>query len=141
MTEGVGDPLLEPGAALDRLAAWKGHIDQLAADTKAMNDRLSELRVTATDPNGTVEVSVDARGALLDLRLGWRIHHIDPKTVARIIMSTIREARRRVADQAQEIIAETVGTESIAARAIAAQVGDRLRNADSTSHVDEVDRS
>jgi hypothetical protein len=46
-----------------------------------------------------------------------------------------------VADRAQEIIAETVGTESTAARAIAAQVGERLRNADSTNHVSEVDRS
>jgi hypothetical protein len=84
-----------------------------------------------------VEVTVDAQGVLLDLKLGRRIHHIDPETVARTIMNTVREARRRVADQAQEIIAETVGTESTAARAIAAQVGSRLRSVDS---VDEVDR-
>src|SRR5690242_7642331 len=110
MTEGVGDgdPLLEPGAALDRLAAWKGRINQLAADTKAMNDRLSQLRVTATDRDRMVEVSVDAQGVLLDLRLGWRIRHVDPETVARTIMSTVQEARRGLADRAQEIIAETI---------------------------------
>src|SRR4051794_39734005 len=130
MRAGAGDvdPLLEPGAALDRLAAWKGRIDQLAADAKAMSTRLGELRVTAADDNRMVEVTVDAQGTLVDLRLGRRIQQVEPDTVARTIMNTIREARRRTADRAEEIIAETVGTESPAARAMAAQVADRLRD-------------
>ena len=57
------DPILEPGAALDRLAAWKG------------------------------------------------------------------EARRQLAVRAKEIVTETLGTESPAARAIAARVGERDRPA------------
>ncbi|MFI7599944.1 YbaB/EbfC family nucleoid-associated protein [Actinoplanes sp. NPDC049681] len=126
---GDPDPLLQPGEALDRLAAWKGRIDRLAADTKAMSDRLGELRTTAADDNRMVEVTVDAQGALVDLRLGPRIRQVDPEVVARTIMTTIQQARRRAADRAQEIIAETVGTESPAARAIAAQVGERLRGA------------
>ncbi|PRY33333.1 YbaB/EbfC DNA-binding family protein [Pseudosporangium ferrugineum] len=129
MGAGATEPLLEPGQALDRLAAWKGRIDQLAADTRAMSERLGELRVTAADDNRMVEVTVDAQGALVDIRLGRRIQQVEPETVARTIMATMREARRKTADRAQEIITETLGTESPAARAMAAQVADRLRTA------------
>ncbi|BCJ48667.1 hypothetical protein Asp14428_01420 [Actinoplanes sp. NBRC 14428] len=129
MGAGATEPLLEPGQALDRLAAWKGRIDQLAADTRAMSERLGELRVTAADDNRMVEVTVDAQGALVDIRLGRRIQQVEPETVARTIMATMREARQKTADRAQEIITETLGTESPAARAMAAQVADRLRAA------------
>jgi len=125
----MGDPILEPGAALDRLAAWKGRIDQLAADTRTMSDQLRGLRVTVIDEHRMVEVGVDAQGVLTGLRLSRRIQQVDPDTVAEAIMSAVREARRRVADRAQEIIGETLGAESPAARAIAAQVGQRLREA------------
>lgn len=132
MTSGIGDGdgLLEPGAAMERLAAWKGRIDQLAADTKAMSDRLAILRVTAEDDTRMVKVTLDSQGALVDIRLGRRIQQIEPEAVGQAIMKTIEMARRRTAEQAQEIIADTVGTESPAARAIAIQVGARLRAAE-----------
>ena len=120
------DPILEPGAALDRLAAWKDRIDRLATDTRSMSVQLDRLRVTATDDSGTVEVTVDAQGALVDLRLGRGIQQLEPERVAEAIMTTIREAKGRIAGRAQAIVAETIGTESPAARAIAAQIGERL---------------
>src|SRR4051794_27915399 len=124
MRAGAGDvdPLLEPGAAVDRLGAWKGRVDQPAADTKAGSTRLGELRGTAADDNRVVGGPAAAQGTLAALRLGRRIQQVEPDTVARTIMNTIGEARRRTADRAQEIIAETVGTESPAARAMATQV-------------------
>ncbi|WBB65959.1 YbaB/EbfC family nucleoid-associated protein [Micromonospora sp. WMMD812] len=133
---GAGIPgtggLLDPDGAMERLAEWKGRIDRLAADTRAMNDRLQDLRVTTADGNGLAEVTVDSAGALVDLRLGQRIHRVAPDVVARTIMDTIRVARQQLADRAQEIIADTVGTESAAARAIAERVGQQLRDADPT---------
>jgi DNA-binding protein YbaB len=119
--------ILDPDGARARLEAWKGRIDKLAADTKAMSDQLQDVRVSATDPNGLTEVTVDSTGLLLDLRLTDRIHHTDPAVVAQAIMGAIRDARNTVADRSQEIIAETVGTESAAARAIAESVDRQLR--------------
>ncbi|MFG1675111.1 YbaB/EbfC family nucleoid-associated protein [Micromonospora sp. NPDC049282] len=124
--------LLDPDGAVERLAAWKGRIDQLAADTKAMSDRLQELRVTAADGNGLCEVTVDSTGALCDLRLGPRTQRVAPDVVARTVMDTIREAKRQLADRSQEIIADTVGTDSAAGRAVAERVGQRLRDPDAT---------
>jgi DNA-binding protein YbaB len=119
--------ILDPDGARARLDAWKGRIDKLAADTKAMSDQLQDVQVTAADPNGLAQVTVDSTGSLLDLRLTERIHQTDPAAVAQAIMSTLRDAKNKVADRSQEIIAETVGTESAAARAIADSVDRQLR--------------
>lgn len=119
--------ILDPDGARARLDAWKGRIDKLAADTKAMSDQLQNVQVTAADPNGLAQVTVDSTGSLLDLRLTERIHQTDPAAVAAAIMSTLRDAKNKVADRSQEIIAETVGTESAAARAIAESVDRQLR--------------
>jgi DNA-binding protein YbaB len=125
-----GGGLLEPGGAMERLAAWKGRIDRLAADTKSMSDRLQELRSTASDDNGLVVVTVDSTGVLVGLELTQRIQRVAPDVVARAIMSTIGEAKRKIAASSREIIEETVGTESEAARAIAARVEHQLRGPD-----------
>ncbi|HEV2782708.1 MAG TPA: YbaB/EbfC family nucleoid-associated protein [Actinophytocola sp.] len=119
--------ILDPDGARERLLAWKGRIDKLAADTQEMSDRLQSVRVSASDPTGLAEVTVDSTGGLVDLRLTDRIHRVAPDVVARTIMATIGEARSKVADRSQEIIAETVGTESPAAREIAERVGRQLR--------------
>jgi DNA-binding protein YbaB len=129
--------VLDPDGAMDRLAAWKGRIDQLAADTKTMSDRLQELRVTASDANGMVEVTIDASGALVDLWLGPRIQRFAPEVVSRTVMETIRAAKSTLAARSQEIIAETVGTESVAARAIAERVGEQLRGPDPDGGADQ----
>ncbi|MCO1594469.1 YbaB/EbfC family nucleoid-associated protein [Micromonospora sp. RHAY321] len=122
-----GGGVLDPDGAMERLSAWKGRIGKLAADTKAMSDRYQQLRVTAADGNRLVEVTIDSVGALVDLRLSRQIQRVEPDVVARTIMNTIREAREQLADRSQEIIAETVGTESVAAREIAERVGQQLR--------------
>ncbi|WP_187764774.1 YbaB/EbfC family nucleoid-associated protein [Saccharopolyspora spinosa] len=120
--------ILDPDSAHERLAAWKDRIDKLAADTRAMSERLQEVRVTASDPNGLTEVTIDSTGALVDLRLTDRMRRTSPDVVARTIMATLSEAKNKLADRSQEIIADTVGTESPAARAIADSVGQHLRS-------------
>ncbi len=122
--------LLDPGGAMDRLAEWKGRLDQLATATDAMSERIQELRVTVADGNGLVEVTVDSVGALVDLHLGQRVQRVAPDVVARTIMATIAAAKRQLADRAQEIIGDTLGTDSPAARAIAERVGQQLRDAE-----------
>jgi DNA-binding protein YbaB len=119
--------ILDPGGAREHLAAWKGRIDKMAENTEAMRRRLQGLRVTASDPSGMAEVSVDSTGALVGLRLTERIGRVSPDVVAQAIMATLGEARNRLADQSKEVIADTVGTESPAARAIADSVDRHLR--------------
>lgn len=121
------DPLLDPDAARDRLAAWKGRVDKLAADTKSMGEQMRQLRIVASDPERMTEVTIDSTGSLVALRLTDRIDRVTPDVVASTIMATIRAARNQLADKSQQIIAETMGTESAAARAISDSVGQHLR--------------
>ena len=135
--------ILDPDGARERLAAWKGRIDKLAADTRAMSDRLRDVRVTASDPAGLAEVTVDSSGALVDLKLTDRIQRTAPTAVARAIMATLGDARSKLADRSQEIIADTMGTDSAPGRAIAASVDRQLRGdqrpPDAGAPVDEDD--
>jgi len=130
----LGDPnaggLLDPDSAREQVAQWRERIGKMAIDTKAMSDRLRDVRMTASDRNRLVEVTIDANGRLMDLRLGDRIRHVAPDVVARTIMQTIAAASRQLAERAQQIIAETVGTESPAAREIAERVGRQLQPPD-----------
>jgi DNA-binding protein YbaB len=131
------DAILDPEGALEHLAQWKDGIDRLASDTQLMSDRLQELRLTATDPEGLVTVTVDASGVLLDLTLDAKLRGRDPADLARTILDTVSTARRGTAERAEQIIADTVGTESPAARALAERVGRQLRGEPATSRQDQ----
>lgn len=122
----MDDAILDPDGARDRLAAWKGRIDKLAADTKSMSDQLQGLQIVAKDPEGMAEVRIDSTGAMVGLKLTDRISRVSPDSVASTIMATLGDARRELAQKSQEIIADTVGTETAAGRAIAESVGRQL---------------
>lgn len=122
----MDDRVLTPDDARERLDAWKGRIDKLAADTKSMSDQFQALQVTTRNPNNLVQVTVDSSGSLVDLKLSRDIDRSSPDVLAGTIMSTIRDAKAQLAARTQEIIADTVGTDSPAARAIADQVGAHL---------------
>lgn len=110
--------LLDPDEATAYLQQWKSRIDRMAADTQAMSTRLDALRVRAEDPNGLVEVTIDATGALVDVRFSGRIHQFAPDVVGRAVMSAVGEARRKAAEQSKEIVTETMGPDSVAGRTI-----------------------
>jgi DNA-binding protein YbaB len=129
----MDDRVLNPDEARQRMEAWKGRIDRLAADTRTMSDRFQQLQVTRKDRDGMAEVTVDSTGSLVGLRLTREIERSSPDVVAATIMSTIRAAKAELADRSQEIIADTIGTESPAARAIAERIGNQLRPRDDSA--------
>jgi len=122
----MDDTVLDPDGARERLQAWKGRIDQLAAHTKAMSDRLQQLQETVADPRGLTKVTVDSTGSLIGLQLTPKIHGLPPDLIAQAIMDTVRRAKARLAERSREIVEETIGTESAAGQAIAASVGKHL---------------
>ncbi|WP_433271625.1 YbaB/EbfC family nucleoid-associated protein [Actinosynnema sp. CS-041913] len=129
--------VFDPDDARRRLEAWQGRIDKLAANTQAMSERFQELRVTAADSGGLAEVTVDSSGSVVDLRLGQQIQRMAPEAVARTILSVIRDAKAKLAERSQEIVEETVGSESGVGRAVAEQVGRQLRPPARDDQVDE----
>lgn len=118
--------VFDSDSAMERLHAWKDGIDRKAADTQAMSEQLSALRVTLADTNGLAEVTVDSTGNLLDLTIGRPASRVAPEVLSRTIMTLVRDASAQLAARSQEIVAETMGTESAAARAISEHISQRL---------------
>ena len=116
----------DPEASRDRLVAWKGRIDQLAADTQAMSEQMDQLRVTVMDEYRIVEVTVDSTGNLVDVLFSEKIRRYSPDEVSQALMTTIRAAKIQVADRSAEIIESTLGADSSAGRAIAERVRNQL---------------
>jgi DNA-binding protein YbaB len=129
VTAGYADAggFLDPDASRAYLREWKSRVDKMAADTKAVSDRLAELRVTAEDDNRLVEVVIDATGVLVGVEFSERIQRVAPDVVSRAVLSALRAARLRAAEQSRQIIAETMGADSPAARTIAERVERQLR--------------
>lgn len=128
------DGIPGPDASRDRLQAWKGRIDQLAADTQAMSDRFEGLKVTVSDPNHMVEVTVDSSGNLVDLHLSERSRRVETEFVSRTILETVQAAKAQIAERSAEIVAETLGEDSPAGRAIAERVRRRLTPENGPEH-------
>ncbi|MFC3382774.1 YbaB/EbfC family nucleoid-associated protein [Couchioplanes azureus] len=123
----ASDGILDPDGATEYLKRWKGRIDQMAADTQAMSDRLGQLRVSADDGDGLVEVTIDSTGMLIDVQFAQRIQRVAPDVVSRAVLRAMQQAKLKAAQRSQQIIAETMGPDSVAARAIAERVTQQLQ--------------
>jgi len=118
--------ILDPDGAQAYLRGWKSRVDRMAADTRAMSDRLARLRVRATDDNDLVEVTIDAGGVLTGIRFTDRIARVAPAAVEQAVLAALRTARALAARQAREIVAETMGPDSVAAQTIASRIERQL---------------
>ncbi|MDA1363055.1 YbaB/EbfC family nucleoid-associated protein [Glycomyces luteolus] len=112
------NPLLDTEAARQRLMRWKENADKRAEQTQEVAARLQELRVTVRDENATVEITVDASGAVVDVQFGYRIQRQDPEYTRRTFLEVHAEAKRQLAEAAREAVAEVLGTDSQTAQAM-----------------------
>ncbi|MFI5938536.1 YbaB/EbfC family nucleoid-associated protein [Actinoplanes sp. NPDC051494] len=122
-----GGAFLDPDESMAYLRGWKTRIDRVAADTQAMSDRLGQLRVTAEDENGFAEVTIDSTGVLVDVRFSERIQRVAPDVVSRALLNAIEVARSKAAERTRQIISDSMGSESVAARAVADRMERQLR--------------
>jgi DNA-binding protein YbaB len=114
----VTEPFLDPDSSRDYLRDWKGRVDRAAAATQAMSERLAEARITATDGNGLVEVTIDSSGVLVDVRFTDKIQRVPPEAVSRAVMGALGSARGKAARLTRQIVDETLGPDSMAGRLI-----------------------
>jgi DNA-binding protein YbaB len=116
----VENPLLDTEAARQRLTRWKENAGRVAEQTQEVAARLQELRVTVRDENATVEITIDASGAVVDVQFGLRIQRQDPEYTRRTFLAVLAEAKRQLAEAAREVVEETIGSTSQTGSAILA---------------------
>ena len=99
---------------------WSAAATARAAKAQALADQAAQVSVSAANPDGSVEVTVTASGAMTDLRLSEAIRKRPADEVAADILATMRRAQAKLAARMAEIAAETVGSDSATGRAVVA---------------------
>jgi DNA-binding protein YbaB len=104
-----------------RLDAWMTAFAEKEERTRRLAERVSALEVTATDPEGAIQVTVEASGAVRDLVLGDEIRGWRPDRLAAEILAVMRSAQREAGRRIERIAEETVGSGSLTGKAFAAE--------------------
>jgi DNA-binding protein YbaB len=81
-------------------------------------DRLAALSASATGDDGVVTVTVAGSGVVTGLRLDDRVQRLSGDTLSDEIMRTMQRAHASLAEQVTAAVAETVGAETEAGRAV-----------------------
>ncbi|MFF3855953.1 YbaB/EbfC family DNA-binding protein [Micromonospora sp. NPDC002575] len=113
-------------AATRRLDEWESSIADRAARAQALSAQARALTGTARSPDRTVEVTVDAVGLLVDLRLHEQTRQQPAAHTARQIVATTRAAHADLLRQLTEATAQTLGDDDPAGQAIVEDYRRRL---------------
>ncbi|RRR99498.1 YbaB/EbfC family nucleoid-associated protein [Glycomyces terrestris] len=116
----MDNPLMDVEGARARLEAWKARAEQRAAETQAAALGLQALRITAADDNRIVDVTIDHTGNLLDVKCSDRITRQAAEHTSRAVVEAYRNAKRKLAEAAAEVVRDTVGADSATGRALLA---------------------
>lgn len=107
-----------PTSAQARVDAWKNRADEQLKNIQKMAEKMENLKVGAVNDDNTVKVTVDAAGALVDLKLHEDAMDETADDLAAEIMETLRKARTSLSLGASMVLKSTVGTETETGRAV-----------------------
>lgn len=93
-------PTSAPPTAETWLEEYRARIEVIRARAEEARDRVTAVAATAQTRDGAVAVTVDASGALTDLRLGVRA---DDLPRARLAETVLRLAREAAADARRQV--------------------------------------
>jgi hypothetical protein len=113
-------------AAHERIDQWESDLSDRMARATELASRVPQMRGTARDPDGVVEASVDSSGVLTDLWLGDSVRHRPSAEIASLIMSTVRAAQSRLADEVAAAARHVYGADSPIAASIAQRMQERF---------------
>ncbi|MEV6693884.1 YbaB/EbfC family DNA-binding protein [Micromonospora sp. NPDC051196] len=109
-------------AALDatqrRLDEWEASFADRAQRASALAARVGALTGTAHNADGSVEVTVDSAGLLVDLRLDERVRQQSAAHTARQVLATTRAAQADLLRRITAATTETLGEDNPAATAL-----------------------
>jgi DNA-binding protein YbaB len=108
---------------------WQAKLEDQAARARALSGRVAGLTARAASSDGLIEVTVSSTGALTDLYLDEAIRRQPAAETAAKVMAALRDAQASLVDDVSAAVAETVGLESAAGRAIIASYARRSADA------------
>jgi hypothetical protein len=107
------------------IAEWRSGVTEQAQRFEASRQAINEVSVTETAAGGAIMITVASSGIPIDLRLGDDVGRMKPDQIATQIMTCLRCAQARLADQVGAVVAERVG-DAAGAAAITAEYQHRF---------------
>ncbi|MFC5925124.1 YbaB/EbfC family nucleoid-associated protein [Micromonospora vulcania] len=109
-----------------RVDEWEATIAARSARTTALTRELAGLTGTARTADGSVEVTVDAGGRLIDLRLDERVRARSAGRTAEDVLATVRAAYADLVQRVSAAAVATLGADDPTARALIDSYAGRL---------------
>jgi DNA-binding protein YbaB len=88
---------------------WTRQLQERAAKYQSMAERFEGVTVTERSADGTVEVTVNAKGMLTDLKIAEAASGQRMAEVSAQVLRTLRKAQAKIPELLQDVMAETIG--------------------------------
>ncbi|TNC29674.1 YbaB/EbfC family nucleoid-associated protein [Amycolatopsis alkalitolerans] len=115
---GLGDLMGNPEEAAARIDAWAEGFARKAERYKAAQERTEEIRLSSTNRDGSVQVTVRADGSVTDLNLSGRARSMPLDELSAQILTTMRRAQSGIAERVAEVMTEEIGEEDPQTRSL-----------------------
>jgi DNA-binding protein YbaB len=112
----------DPDAAIARVNAQIKEAQERAVRASAMRQQVESVRGQAASTRREVTVTVDVSGRLVDLDIAEAGMELAPRDLARLVVTTVEQARRNAGDQSIALAAEVFGEDSIVVDRLRAEV-------------------
>ncbi|MGH3899327.1 MAG: YbaB/EbfC family nucleoid-associated protein [Pseudonocardiaceae bacterium] len=86
------------------LSGWTEQLPRKTQAYRSLQHQISQLVVTETSADGTVQVSVDSRGVPTELILTDRAQGVDPARLSAELMSCLRRAHNTLAGRVSNLV-------------------------------------
>jgi DNA-binding protein YbaB len=108
------------------LADWEYRIQQQAALTSELSQRLERGTASVEAADGVATVTVDSSGGMTELRIAERAMRLPADELASIILDTNRRAQAKMARQMADVVSDLYGAGSETASFIGGVYADRF---------------
>lgn len=108
--------------AADPVAGLAQRATEIAERAQQAREAMARVQPTVRSSDGAVTVQVSANGALNGITFGAAAAELELSELAAVIMRTVRVARVRAAQQAQDALIPLIGESSQAMRYLRAQL-------------------
>jgi DNA-binding protein YbaB len=116
----MGEPFGAADDAETWLEKWSAASTEQVAKAQQMTEQVSRVSVSASNRDGSIEVTVSGSGTVTGLRLTEAVHKQTAGQLAAEILRVMRKAQAGLSAKIAEIAADTVGADSVAGRAVLA---------------------
>jgi hypothetical protein len=105
-------------AAEEWVRSWTSSVSERAAATQSLADHVARLKVTESDPDHMITVTVNGSGVMINLQLADGASRLGMDRLAETILRTMRRAQGALAGRVAAVAEQTVGRDSETARAV-----------------------